>query len=312
MQDSAITFTENLLDRASERRSEAAWIEARLSDPSSLLVPMWQLKPFLLPPRAKRDPYDIGWLRPGLLGEILPPEPTAVFLGMENDTAHFVIEIRPDVDPERDGPLANLGTFEDLRAIAPRLRGQDAAILAQAKSLIDWHARHRFCANCGSPTVLTEAGYRRDCPNCGAQHFPRTDPVVIMLPVHGDRCLMGRGPHFPQGMFSALAGFVEPGETIEAAVAREVQEETNIRVRNVRYYATQPWPYPSSLMIGCFCEAETTEITIDGTEIAEARWFSRADVADALLGRGDGSFWVPPPMAIAHHLLKAWVQTSQS
>ncbi len=300
------TFANNPLDRASERRGDADWLAAKLADPSSRIVPLWRLKPFLLPGRAKTDPVDIGWLRPGLLDPLLARDPITVFLGLEGETAHFAVDLNPNSNPEEDGPLAGLGRFGELREVAMRLTPGDAAILAQAKSMIDWHQRHGFCARCGAPTVMAQAGYKRDCPKCRAEHFPRTDPVVIMLPVAGDRCLLGRGRHFPKGMFSALAGFLEPGETIEDAVAREVLEETGIRVWNVRYFSTQPWPYPSSLMIGCFCDADATEITVDGDEIAEARWFSRSEIQAAMSGQGDGSFWVPPSMAIAHQLIKAW------
>jgi NAD+ diphosphatase len=183
----------------------------------------------------------------------------------------------------------------------------DLGILAQAKAMIDWHQRHGFCAACGAPTTLEEAGYRRHCENCGADHFPRTDPVVIMLATRGDKCLVGRGKLFPPGVFSALAGFVEPGETIEDAVRREIGEETGVRVGKVTYHASQPWAFPSSLMIGCFAEAETDEITLDD-ELAEAFWLEKETARALLEGRGPEEMRVPPPVAIAHHLLKAWVE----
>ncbi len=302
------TFANNPLDRAAHHRKDEAWLKERLADPSTLIVPLWRLKPMVIGSRDRSRPMDVGWLRPGALPGLVAPDPVTVFLGMNGDTAHFAVELLPEADPENEGPLEGLGTFQELRDIAMRLRPGDAAILAQAKSLVDWHARHRFCANCGAPTRLVEAGYRRDCDNCGAQHFPRTDPVVIMLPVREDTCLLGRGPRFPRGMFSALAGFIEPGESIEDAVRREVMEETGVTVGQVRYLSTQPWPYPSSLMIGCLCDAETMDITIDGEEIAEARWFTRDALHRAIRGEGDGSFWVPPPMAIAHQIIKTWAE----
>ncbi|MGF1454513.1 MAG: NAD(+) diphosphatase [Alphaproteobacteria bacterium] len=304
------TFANNPLDRAAHLRKDEAWLKARLADPSTLIVPLWRLKPMVIPSRDRERPTDVGWLRPGALEGLVAAEPVTVFLGLdqERDIAYFALELRPEADPEQEGPLAGLGSFVELRDIAMRVRPGDAAILAQAKSLVDWHARHRFCANCGAPTRFVEAGYRRDCPSCGAQHFPRTDPVVIMLPVRGDTCLLGRGPRFPRGMFSALAGFIEPGETIEDAVRREVMEETGVATSAVRFLSTQPWPYPSSLMIGCLCDAESEDIAIDGDEIAEARWFTRDAVRRALKGEGDGSFWVPPRMAIAHQIIKVWVE----
>ena len=196
----------------------------------------------------------------------------------------------------------------DLRSIAMGgLVPQDqAAMLAAAKALMHWHARHRFCSNCGTPTEVAVAGWRRDCPVCKAIHFPRTDPVVIMLAVDGDACLLGRQPRFPKGMYSALAGFVEPGETIEAAVRREIREEAAVICRAVRYFASQPWPFPASLMIGCFAEAESRKLEIDQVELEDARWFSRHEAIALVERRHPDSLTAPTPMAIAHHLLKRW------
>ena len=196
----------------------------------------------------------------------------------------------------------------DLRSIAMGgLVPQDqTAMLAAAKALMNWHARHRFCSNCGSPTEVAVAGWRRDCPVCKAIHFPRTDPVVIMLAVDGDACLLGRQPRFPKGMYSALAGFVEPGETIEAAVRREVREEAGVVCRAVQYFASQPWPFPASLMIGCFAEAESRKLEIDQVELEDARWFSRDEAIALVERRHPDSLTAPTPMAIAHHLLKRW------
>ena len=176
---------------------------------------------------------------------------------------------------------------------------RDAAIIAQAKALIDWHQRHGFCPRCGTPTRLVDAGYRRLCGECKAEHFPRTDPVVIMLATDGDACLVGRGKQFPRGMFSALAGFVEPGETIEEAVRRELMEEASVKVSEVIYYATQPWPFPSSLMIGCFAKAESRDAKADDIEIAEVRWIERRVARELINGKRIDGIMVPPPIAIA-------------
>jgi NAD+ diphosphatase len=196
----------------------------------------------------------------------------------------------------------------DLRSIAMGgLVPQDqAAMLAAAKALMHWHARHRFCSNCGTPTEVAVAGWRRDCPVCKAIHFPRTDPVVIMLAVDGDACLLGRQPRFPKGMYSALAGFVEPGETIEAAVRREIREESAVVCRAVQYFASQPWPFPASLMIGCFAEAESRSLEVDRVELEDARWFSRDETIALIERRHPDGLTAPTPMAIAHHLLKRW------
>ena len=218
----------------------------------------------------------------------------------------FALDISAARDPANEGPLAGLGHFRDMRAAAMLLPDRDTAILGQAKAMIDWHQRHGFCPRCGNRTTLADAGYKRVCTSCNAEHFPRTDPVVIMLATHHNSCLVGRGKQFPPGMFSALAGFIEPGETIEEAVRRELFEEAGVRTGAVHYFATQPWPFPSSLMIGCFAEATSPEINVDGNELAEAFWLERGK-ARALIGgeRVDG-LWVPPSIAIAHHLIKTW------
>ena len=196
----------------------------------------------------------------------------------------------------------------DLRTLASGglVPAPEASMLAAAKALLAWHARRSFCSNCGAATHVGAAGWRRECPNCKMQHFPRTDPVVIMLAVDGDACLLGRQRRFPKGMYSALAGFVEPGETIEQAVRREIAEEAGIACGEVRYFASQPWPFPSSLMIGCFAEAESRTVTIDQVELEDARWFPRDEVRAMLAQRHPDRLAAPIPMAIAHHLVKRW------
>ncbi|MBW8785483.1 MAG: NAD(+) diphosphatase [Novosphingobium sp.] len=190
----------------------------------------------------------------------------------------------------------------------------DLATYGAARSLVDWHARHRFCARCGTVTHLAKGGWQRTCANpaCRAEHFPRVDPVTIMLVEHDGNLLLGRQPRFPAKRYSALAGFVEPGESLEEAVAREVFEEAGVRVRDVSYVGSQPWPFPSSLMIGCHALADDPTITIDTTELDDARWFTRAEVADAVAASHSGdlgtAFGAPPPHAIAHHLLRAWLE----
>ena len=303
-----IPFSGNPLDRASEKRIDAEWVAAKRRDPSSFILPMWRLQPFILGPENAKGPIEAGFLRPGPAESLAAPEAASVLLGLENGQAYFALDISAARDPANEGPLAGLGHFREMRGASMLLPAKDTAILGQAKAMIDWHQRHGFCARCGGITVIADAGYKRVCLNCKAEHFPRTDPVVIMLATYGDQCLVGRGKQFPRGMFSALAGFIEPGETIEEAVRREIREEAGVRIGAVRYYATQPWPFPSSLMIGCLAEAESQEITIDESEIVEARWVER-DVVRAVLG-GDQShgFWLPPSIAIAHHLLKAFAE----
>ncbi|HEY1836800.1 MAG TPA: NAD(+) diphosphatase [Rhizomicrobium sp.] len=310
-----IPFCGNPLDRASEKRGDAEWIAARRRDPSSFVVPMWKLQPFLIGPENQRGPLEVGWLKPGLAEPLMGPDAPAILLGLDDGAAYFALDISAATDPANDGPLAGLGHFRDLRAAAMSgLAERDIAILGQAKATIDWHQRHGFCPRCGHATLLADAGYKRACPHCNAEHFPRTDPVVIMLATHadpklGDACLVGRGRQFPPGFFSALAGFVEPGETIEEAVAREIHEEAGVRVKNVRYFASQPWPFPSSLMMGCIAEAEDRALTIDHNELADAFWIEKAKLRAMLAGESVEGLRFPPPVAIAHHLLKHWAES---
>jgi NAD+ diphosphatase len=197
--------------------------------------------------------------------------------------------------------------FQPLRGVmlAAQIPAHQLSILAQARSLVHWHEAHGFCAKCGCKTEMADQGYRRHCDACGADHFPRTDPVVIMVVKHGDRILLGRQASWPEGMLSALAGFMEPGETLEDAVRREVREEAGITVGSVRYETSQPWPFPSSLMIGCLCEALSDEITVDTKELELVRWFSRDDVRLMITGKHPDGWRASNPYAIAHHLVTA-------
>ena len=299
------TFAGGLLDRASDRRTNADWLAAQLASPATRVVPFFRLQPLVMP-----GGNGIGWLSAAEVAPFLSTQPT-VFLGLDGDgIAHFALDLSAVEDAPSQDPFRGAGRFMDLRAIALRLPAGDASTLATGKALVDWHARHGFCAVCGQRTGMRMAGYMRKCANteCNAEHFPRTDPVVIMLAVRGDQALVGRQKAFPPGMYSALAGFVEPGESIEEAVRREIFEEAGIRVGAVRYHSTQPWPWPSSLMIGCFADAETTEIHIDGNELEEARWVSRNLLAASYRGEPDTGVMLPPPMAIAHQLLKTFIE----
>ncbi len=298
------TFAGNPLDRASYRRSKPEWIAEQLASPESLGIAMWNGKPFV--EAAKDGAMQIAYLPAKLVGELAGGPDRLLFLGLWKETAVFAVDLEGPADPAT-GPLEGLGAFEDLRAVALKLPDTEAAIVATAKQMFEWRRRHPHCLVCGERSEAAEGGWKRKCPACNAEHFPRTDPVVIMLAYHGDRCMLGRQEAWPKGMFSALAGFLEPGESIEEACARELSEEAGLRTRKVRYHSTQPWPYPSSLMIGLIAEVEDDEGAPDETEISEIRWFTRAEARDLIAGKLDGVA-APMRLAIAHQLIKAWAE----
>ncbi|GHF12005.1 NADH pyrophosphatase [Kordiimonas sediminis] len=257
------------------------------------------------------DVGEIIWLTASQMRFL--PVALKIFLGLDGAAPRYAARLAGSAE-DFDG-MFDHNRFRDARSIATK-RGMaepELGIIAQAKSILDWHVSHRHCSKCGHESALVKGGYERECPDCGAQHFPRTDPVVIMLALSNDRALVGRGYQWPEGLYSALAGYVEPGETIEEAVARELMEETNIHSCNVRYICSQPWPWPSSLMIGCIADATTTEITRDETEIEDARWVTKQEAIKALQkGSGDetvdSDIFMPPPVAIAHTLIRHWVE----
>jgi NAD+ diphosphatase len=295
-------FAGNPLDRASQRRQNAGWVESLLENSQSRLLPLDGLKPQIRDGGA----VALDWQSVARWRPVIAAGNTLIFLGLRDGLAYFALDATG-----AQIPCHGEGVTMDARAAAALIGEGEAAILAEARSLIDWHARHRFCAQCGTPSVPASGGWVRHCPSCSAHHFPRVDPVVIMLAVRGERCLLGRGRRRVGSRFSCLAGFMEPGETLEEAVRREVLEESSIRVGRVRYLASQPWPFPSSLMIGCLGEALTEEITIDPEELGEARWFERDEVrAMVERSRSDdptpGVVTLPPPLAIGHQIARRW------
>lgn len=281
-------FTGGTLDRADRLRHEPDLLAAAMVDPKARLLVLNGLDPEL-------DDYDrLRWTNLAMAeGELL-------FLGFDEGAPRFVAALPAGMRPPATRSMALFGMLD-------RMQPEDAALYAAARSLVDWHARHGYCAVCATPSDIFRAGWGRKCRNCNAEHFPRVDPVVIMLAELGDRVLLGRQPPWPPGRYSALAGFLEVGESVEDAVAREIHEEAGVRVRDVRYIASQPWPFPSSLMIACIGVADSEEITIDVHELEDARWFTRDQVERALAGDPDAGFIAPPPYAIAHTLLTAWV-----
>jgi NAD+ diphosphatase len=302
-----IAFSGNPLDRASDKRGDAAWLAARRADARARVLPLWKLQPLLFGPQREGEAPTLGFLEGSLAGGLGAPDAVEVFLGLDGEIPYFAKDISALADPLA-ASLAGLGHFRDARSAAGLLALPDIAIMGQAKALIDWHNRHGFCAQCGTPTVLSDGGYRRLCPVCKAEHFPRTDPCVIMLVTAGDHCLLARNKKFAGGLYSTLAGFIEPGESIEEAVRREVYEEVRVKVGAVAYFASQPWPFPSNLMIGCFAESIAGEIEVDGTEILSARWFSR-DAVKRLLNGESTEVTLPRREAIAHHLIRRWAET---
>jgi len=309
-------YTASALDRAAERRQDAAAVAALEADPRGRI---YLLGGELVVSRkcaatAAAQSGDTGEDPAFTFAEAaaLGPWRERVFLGLYEGAARFAAGIDKEAAEalkSRDDLLVT-----DLRTIATGglLVTEHLPPLAEAKAVLGWHARHRFCANCGTPSLPVDAGWRRDCPACGAQHFPRTDPVVIMLTIDGERCLLGRSPRFAPRMWSCLAGFVEPGETIEEAVRRETREEAGIVCGRVAYFASQPWPFPMSLMIGCHAAALSTKITVDRTELEDARWFSRDEVIAMLLHRHPDGLTAAHPVAIAHHIIRAWVEADRS
>ena len=292
-------ITNPLVRHSAERDPEALANAAK--DPKSALVLLAGDLPVLRSGEPGTSLLPVSTL------DNLPAHREQVFLGILVDRPVIATLAAPDTaELFQENPAY---TVTDLRSIAVRglVPAEELGILAMAKSILDWHNRHRFCANCGAPTQAAQAGFRRDCSACGAQHFPRTDPAVIMLITRGDKCLMGRQPRFAEKMYSCLAGFLEPGETIEDAVRRETFEEAGIRVGEIRYLASQPWPFPSNIMIGCVGEALSEEITFDREELEDARWFTKDDVRRMLEGTHD-DFAAPSPIAIANHLLREWIK----
>jgi NAD+ diphosphatase len=282
-----IGFTGATIDRADLLRLAPDRIAELAASPSARLLALQELDPVL------DSNGRLAWCEHGAIAA----EEQIIFLGLEGEAALFAPLRRIDAT----GPAWSVFKMLSLMAAA------DMALWGAARSLIAWHNRHGFCSNCGAATAPFRAGWGRKCPRCAAEHFPRVDPVVIMLAEHDGRVLLGRQPQYPPGRYSALAGFVEPGESIEEAVAREFKEEAGIAVTGVRYMASQPWPFPGQLMIACLARAGTDELRIDRTELEDARWFSREEVAASLAGDAAAPFRPPPPFAIARTLLGEWL-----
>ena len=304
-----VTFGGSGLDRAAELRGQAEQLRQQ-TDARAILL--WRGKPMIAGDRLVRFALDHPVMADAAAA--------MVFLGREDSVPVFAADFSawtPDdldsetlntfLDPsEQHHPAVPEAAFAELRAVMTRLSPRDAELAATAKAVMEWHRSHRFCARCGAESAMAMGGWQRDCDACGGHHFPRTDPVVIMLITHGNSVLVGRSPGWPEGMYSLLAGFVEPGETIEAAVRREVFEEAGVRVGAVSYLSSQPWPFPASLMFGCAGEALNKDLTIDPEEIEDAIWVTREEMADAFAGKHP-TLLPARKGAIAHFLLEAWL-----
>jgi len=300
-------YTDSPLARAAELRGDAGHLAALLAAPTTRAYAIAGEMVLL---QRRGDTFDPLFTPPD--AHALGPVGEIIFLGLHDGAARFGFGLpaqQADTLKERDDLFVT-----DLRSIA--VQGLVAANhlppIAEAKAMLHWHATHRFCANCGAPTVVTQAGWKRECRSCQREHFPRTDPVAIMLAVDGERCLLGRSGRFAPTMWSCLAGFVEPGESFEDAVRRETLEESGIRCGKVVYLASQPWPFPMSLMIGCYAQALSAEITVDRSELEDARWFSRDDCAAMLMRQHPQGLTCPPPVAIAYHIIRGWVERGAS
>ena len=288
-----IGFTGGTLDRADALRHSPEGLAAALADPRARLLRLDGLMPDGL------EQGQLGWTSTAELANDAEP----ILLGLDGEGRPYFAALPAGLRVDNTPAMRSPALMAVLHALAPG----EAATYAAARSVIDWHVRHGFCAKCGHLTALFRAGWGRKCPNCATEHFPRVDPVVIMIAEHDGRALLGRGKNWPAGRYSALAGFMEPGESIEEAVAREIVEESGVRVGNVRYVASQPWPFPSSLMMACIAEAEDDAITIDPNELEDAMWVPREMVRAVLRGE-EGPFVAPPPYAIAHTLLTEWAK----
>jgi len=286
------------IDRVSHFRQDDAWLAKKLADPTSCFVPVWQLQNLF----AVNDERQPVFLAKDDVAAIIADE--VILLGVADGKAYFALDFSIHKEP----PLADLGVFCELRAIDVILPRQISSILAFARGIVYWHSRHQYCGECGSPTISRQAGHLRVCRNmkCGATCFPRTDPAVIMLIHNGEHILMGRQNRWPPGMHSVLAGFVEPGESLEEAVARETFEEAGIKITDICYHSSQPWPFPASIMLGFMARAVTTQLVIDYNELEDARWYSREDLVTS---PEDSSFCLPRKDSIARRLVDDWLKT---
>jgi NAD+ diphosphatase len=288
------------MDRATHKRRTETWVAEQLEAPTTRFVPVWGSRVLVVEEPTPRPIL----LNARDLGGLYEQAESVILLGEAEGCAYFALGL-PDTDETATTALARIGGARHLRSVASILDRQDGTLLAYAKAMTYWHHRHRFCGDCGHPTRSSQGGHLRVCtnPECGQHHFPRIDPAIIVRVTDGKRCLLGRQPTWPTGRYSIIAGFVEPGESLEVAVVREVREETGIEVERVRYYASQPWPFPSSLMLGFTARAASTTIQLNDGELEDARWLSREEITEELR---HGTLRLPPPVSISYRLIEDW------
>ena len=289
-----------VVDRITHLRRDEAWLNERLADPGSRFIPVWRSRNLIA---GDPDPAAVLLTRTQAM-ELLVTTEVVVLLGEDEGTAYFAAGVGAR-DTGLQERLSTLGEFRDLRDTAPLLPAREAALLAHARAMMFWHQTHRYCGSCGSLTEVVEAGHSRRCTaeRCNRSIYPRTDPAIIVAVSRGEHLLLGRKPEWPPGRFSTIAGFVEPGETLEEAVAREVKEETGVVCAGITYHSSQPWPFPSSIMLGFHAEAASEAITVDTTELDDARWFTREQMVEGLLA---GTFLLPRSLSVSFRLIEDW------
>ena len=288
-------FAANPMDRLVLKRRDDAWLAAQLRADTTRFVPLWRSKNLL----SRDEPERAIFLTSEEVGD-LAEKGESVLLGSLDGLTYFALEVAADVEPPKR--FAPLGEFRGLHSSGRRLEAKEGAILAYAKGMLFWHQRHHFCGECGEPTESVEGGFVRQCIN-KHKHFPRTDPAIIVLIESGERCLLGRQPSWAAGRYSVIAGFVEPGESVEDAVLREAREEANIDLVDICYHSSQPWPFPSSLMLGYIAKAATTDIQLIDDELEDARWISREEMVAELKNE---TLFLPPDVSISRHLIETW------
>lgn len=295
-------FAGGAVDRAAERRADPGWVAERLRHPEARVVPVWNARSLVA--EVDGDGFDPVFLSVEAARAVVVSEGEWVFLGLDDGRPVFAAEVADGF--AESAPLASVGTFHDLHRIGATLGQHEGSLLAYARAVTTWSARHRFCGRCGHPTLPTDGGHVRRCSNecCQEQHFPRTDPAIIVLVEDGERCLLGRKEIWPEGVYSTLAGFVEPGESLSEAVVREVREESGIEVGEVKYRSSQPWPFPASLMLGFHAVRTGGDLRVDGVELQDAKWFHRDDFTR----RRDIGLRLPSRVSIARRLIREWLE----